>query len=286
MNCHNSAQQVKPACLVVSLRDAQARQKCPELCGIRSLDSVFLAEKQEGKPDHGRLMVSHSSSGWERCGFKSLSGFKIGVSLQRAVSSLQLGLEEIEKKRLISPSSVGCAIFLASFQAAIAVLVQDSSNLFSNRSEINLKWNKKRYRYSILSMLRHSSISFAASREMRFQPRDSKSGNSLTEKEEIESSQYFLRYLPRIELPSEQEKPALGVEWRKGLLSNRLLQKDSIPWQFWAVSHSLIKDSGIRKEYRQGKDVKLLMQRMPSFSLKDQEFTTYTESNASSYPRD
>lgn len=25
---------------------------------------------------------------------------------------------------------------------------------------------------------------------------------------------------------------------------------------------------------------------MPSFSLKDQEFTTYTESNASSYPRD
>lgn len=88
MNCHNSAQQVKPACLVVSLRDAQARQKCPELCGIRSLDSVFLAEKQEGKPDHGRLMVSHSSSGWERCGFKSLSGFKIGVSLQRAVSSL------------------------------------------------------------------------------------------------------------------------------------------------------------------------------------------------------
>lgn len=102
MNCHNSAQQVKPACLVVSLRDAQARQKCPELCGIRSLDSVFLAEKQEGKPDHGRLMVSHSSSGWERCGFKSLSGFKIGVSLQRAVSSLVCaslftqGREEIE----------------------------------------------------------------------------------------------------------------------------------------------------------------------------------------------
>ena len=27
-----------------------------------------------------------------------------------------IGLEEIEKKRLISPSSVGCAIFLASFQ--------------------------------------------------------------------------------------------------------------------------------------------------------------------------
>lgn len=102
MNCHNSAQQVKPACLVVSLRDAQARQKCPELCGIRSLDSVFLAEKQEGKPDHGRLTVSHSSSGWERCGFKSLSGFKIGVSLQRAVSSLVCaslftqGREEIE----------------------------------------------------------------------------------------------------------------------------------------------------------------------------------------------
>lgn len=46
-----------------------------------------------------------------------------------------IGLEEIEKKRLISPSSVGCAIFLASFQAAIAVLVQDSSNLFSNRSQ-------------------------------------------------------------------------------------------------------------------------------------------------------
>ncbi|KAK7298379.1 hypothetical protein VNO77_46838 [Canavalia gladiata] len=116
MNCHNSAQQVKPACLVVSLRDAQARQKCPELFGIRSLDS---AEKQEGKPDHGRLTVSHSSSGWERCGFKSLSGFKIGVSLQRAVSSLVCaslftqGLEEIEKKRLISPSSVGCAIFLS-----------------------------------------------------------------------------------------------------------------------------------------------------------------------------
>ncbi|MCH92145.1 hypothetical protein A2U01_0013079 [Trifolium medium] len=53
----NSFSQVKPACLVVSLRDAQAREKCPELFGIR-------------------------------CGFKSLSGFKIGVSLQRAVSSL------------------------------------------------------------------------------------------------------------------------------------------------------------------------------------------------------
>ncbi|KAK7357616.1 hypothetical protein VNO80_16911 [Phaseolus coccineus] len=246
MNCHNSAQQVKPACLVVSLREA--RQKYPKLCGITSLESIFLAEKQEGKPDHSRLMVSHSSSGWERCGFKSLLGFKIGVSLQRAVSSLQLGvcLEEIEKKRLISPSSVGCAIFLASFQAAIVVLVQDSSNLFSNRSEINLKWNKKRYRYSILSKLRHSSISFAASREMRFQPRDSKSGNSLTEKEEIKSSQYFLRYLPRIELPSEQEKPIIGVEWRKGLLSNRDWDSEDC---YHSIQHFPFMD-GIEREER------------------------------------
>ncbi|GER38258.1 metal-dependent phosphohydrolase [Striga asiatica] len=49
----------------------------------------------------------------------------------------RLSLEEIEKKRLISPSSVGCAIFLScvlSSKAAIAVLVQDSSKIFSNRS--------------------------------------------------------------------------------------------------------------------------------------------------------
>ncbi|KAK7313242.1 hypothetical protein VNO77_37832 [Canavalia gladiata] len=200
MNCHNSAQQVKPACLVVSLRDAQARQKCPELFGIRSLDS---AEKQEGKPDHGRLTVSHSSSGWERCGFKSLSGFKIGVSLQRAVSSLV------------------CASLFTQGREEIEIGPSQTHNQPSSFS---------RHQYLIFSHGERDS-----------QPRVEKLIKSILT---FESS----LLLSSIELPSEQEKPALGV--RKGLLSNRSAKLRG------AHSSSLKADSSTTEEEKKAFDLR------------------------------